>query len=79
MTTIDPITWFSDREVSFKPPHFVMANTQGNEESKFWILTNLRGRFALIQDSNYTPTDKKKFVPAFEDPQEAILYELAWS
>jgi hypothetical protein len=77
MTTIDPVTWFSDREVYFKPLHFVMTNTHITEESKFWILKNLKGRFALIENDYITRT--KKFVPAFEDPQEAVLYELAWS
>jgi len=77
MTTIDPVTWFSDREVNFKPPHFVMTNTHITKESKFWILKNLTGRFALIEYDYITRI--KKIVPAFEDPQEAILYELAWS
>jgi len=77
MIEIDPVAWFSDREVYFKPPHFVMTNTHLTEESKFWILKNLKGRFSLIENDYVTRT--KKFVPAFEDPQEAILYELAWS
>ena len=77
MTTIDPVNWFSDREVNFKPPHFVMTNTHITKESKFWILKNLKGRFALIEYDYITRI--KKIVPAFEDPQEAILYELAWS
>jgi hypothetical protein len=78
MTFLDPITWFSSREVSFKPPHFVTTSTNVTEESKFWILNTLRGRFVLIEASGYL-TRNKKFVPAFEDPKEAILYELAWS
>lgn len=78
MTDIDFTTWFSSREVSFKPPHFVTTSTHVTEESKFWILNNLRGRFALIEASDYI-TRNKKFIPAFEDPKEAILYELAWS
>jgi hypothetical protein len=78
MIEIDPVVWFSDREVNFKPPHFVMTNTHITEESKFWILKNLKGRFSLIEYDGYV-TRNKKFVPAFEDPQEAILYELAWS
>jgi len=77
MIEIDPVVWFSDREVNFKPPHFVMTNTHITEESKFWILKNLKGRFSLIENGYITRN--KKFVPAFEDPQEAILYELAWS
>jgi hypothetical protein len=77
MIEIDPVVWFSDREVYFKPPHFVMTNTPITEESKFWILKNLKGRFSLIEYGYVTRN--KKFVPAFEDPQEAILYELAWS
>ena len=78
MTDLDFTTWFSSREVSFKPPHFVMTNTHITDESKFWILNTLRGRFALIEADAYL-TRNKKFVPAFEDPKEAILYELAWS
>ena len=77
MIEIDPVAWFSDREVNFKPPHFVMTNTHITEESKFWILKNLKGRFSLIESSYVTRN--KKLLPAFEDPQEAMLYELAWS
>ena len=77
---IDPLIWYSEREVSFTPKHFVMARSRLTVDSKRWILSTLRGRFSFVMDDNeeFLSLDFD-LIPAFEDPQEAIVYELMWS
>jgi hypothetical protein len=80
---IDPISWFSERELKYTPKHFVLTKTLLSDEGKIWILNKLKGRFSItyVEDSN--TDDFLVFhamgTPAFEDPKEAILYELTWS
>ena len=83
---IDPITWYSERELDFTPRHFIVANTPATNESKMWIINNLRGRFSMIlnkklltDDDWLVSFDSIYGTPAFEDPSEATLYELKWS
>lgn len=78
MKTIDDInlhTWFIDRELEFTPNHFVTSNVPVTDEAKEWILEKLTGRFSLT-------TSTKGFFgshfPSFEDPKEALFYELTW-
>lgn len=71
--------WFIDRNLSFKPPHFVVATTPITKESATWIIHNLSGRFAFIEAENDKDPYVYNMVPAFEDPVEATLYELTWS
>lgn len=80
MNGINLITWYSDRELDFCPKHFIKTNTILTDQSKNWILEKCVGRF-YIQSMNdgenlffYGDT-----VPYFEDPQEAVMYELVWS
>ena len=77
---LDIITWYSDRFLLYTPVHFVSAKTPITNQSVLWIYDKLRGRFSytsiasdsqLVFDTN--------LIPAFEDPQEAIFYELTWS
>lgn len=70
--TINIETWLTDRELSYCPKHFVKANTPLFDKSKIWILERLHGRF-------YIQNDHLSFIPFFEDPEEAMLYELTWS
>jgi hypothetical protein len=79
---IDPVSWFSERELKNTPKHFIVSKTHLTTESKIWILTKLKGRFSIVIQEN----DLDDFLvfslsgnPAFEDPKEAILYELRWS
>lgn len=75
MKTIDDInlyTWFMDRELSFVPDHFSASTTPVTPEAKEWILEKLTGRFALKS------TGLISQLPYFEDPKEAIFYELKW-
>jgi hypothetical protein len=82
--TLDPQTWYSQRELEFTPAHFVQATTRLTEVSKQWVLDKLKGRFVVITtDDTYFltfMTDGHSLGKiAFEDPQEAIFYELTWS
>lgn len=72
-------TWYLQREVNYCPEHFVKAPTRLSPEAFFWIQEKLSGRYyiAKLHDSEYRKD--YKYIPYFEDPQEAILYELAWS
>lgn len=74
-------TLFGNRELTLTPQHFVVATTPLSTESRNWILESTVGRFSIIikQDSAYEDTAFKRDFPAFEDPKEAILYELTWS
>lgn len=78
MKTIEDInlhTWFMDRELDFVPSHFVTSNTKLTDDSKIWILEKLTGRFAITSSNEgfFGST-----TPAFEDPKEALFYELTW-
>jgi hypothetical protein len=77
MKTIDDInlhTWFVDRELDFTPLHFVKSGTKLTEESKVWILEKLTGRFSTSGNEGLFGSQS----PAFEDPKEAVFYELKW-
>jgi hypothetical protein len=80
---IDPVTWYSERELKFTPKHFVVANTKLTEESRIWIMNKLRGRFSIVHkvkdDMEFLQILGFNGYPAFEDPKEAITYELVWS
>ena len=78
---LDPITWFSERELTYTPKHFVVTTHPCTEESKQWVLYKLSGRFSITYPS-VSNTIYELITPsciAFEDPQEAVFYELKWS
>lgn len=81
--TINPITWYSERELKYTPAHFVVTKTHITNESKLWIYNNLEGRFSIV--TNQVDAHDSLLIleffgyPAFEDPKEAVLYELAWA
>jgi hypothetical protein len=67
-------TWFMNRELDFAPNHFVVSNTRLTTESKIWIQEKLSGRYSSVSlESAFM-----EYVPAFEDPKEAMFYELTW-
>lgn len=77
MKTVDDInlhTWFMDRELDFVPSHFVVSKTPLTEDSKLWILEKLIGRFSIVGTEGFFGS----LSPAFEDPKEAVFYELTW-
>jgi hypothetical protein len=74
--TIDNInlyTWFMNREVNPCPEHFVKSNTELSDESKIWIYEKLSGRFSLSGSELFIGQ-----CPSFENPKEAMMYELTW-
>jgi len=78
---LDPITWFSERELTYTPKHFIITSHHCTPESKQWVLDKLSGRFSITY-----PTISTSIIElitpsciAFEDPQEAVFYELRWS
>jgi hypothetical protein len=82
---IDPAVWYTDREVfNHTPIHFVKVKTALTEESKSWILNNLKGRFTTVHSDVFENSEFDLLIqslygyPAFEDPKEAILFELTW-
>lgn len=78
---LDPVIWFTDRELPYKPKHFVSVNTPVNTHSKHWIVNTLKGRYFFeerVVEGDFLDFGNKMF-PAFEDPAEAVLYELRWS
>lgn len=73
--TIDDInlhTWFVERELNFLPEHFILVKIPVEPEAREWIIEKLQGRYTIVS----TFPD---FYPAFEDPKEAVLYQLSWS
>ena len=74
-------TWTKGRQLTFCPFHFIMANTPLTLEGKMWILEQLHGRFYLQGDPEIPQWAmvESTHTVFFEDPQEAMLYELTWS
>jgi hypothetical protein len=78
---IDPYIWFGKRQVDFCPKHFISASTPLTIDSKQWVLDKLSGRFSVtypIVSSSLIELMTPSCI-AFEDPQEAVFYELKWS
>jgi hypothetical protein len=73
-------TWFSEREMNFCPKHFVRCQTPLTDERKNWVIEKLVGRFYINQrfDGMYDLFEHGLQI-YFEDPQEAVQYELVWS
>lgn len=77
---IDPRLWFCERELSYPPRHFISATTKVNEESKQWVLEKLRGRFAVTRNNDdFFGSINYLGIISFEDPSEAMMFELKWS
>lgn len=79
MKTIEDVniqTWFSERELNYVPAHFVAVKIPLAEGAREWILEKLQGRFAIVYRLRYTVHDLSV---AFEDPKEAMFYELTWA
>ena len=67
-------TWFVDRELHPSPEHFVNVSAPLSDESKEWILEKLHGRFSTGMSLGGLFDDSL----SFEDPKEAVFYELTW-
>lgn len=85
MREIDPLVWFSKREIKPTPKHFIRAQTPVTNESKLWVMTKLKGRYSF----NYHFNDKFDLLTVgtsftndyifFEDPKDVMIYELRWA
>lgn len=77
---INPYLWFGNRELNFKPKHFITSSVKLTEESKIWVLKNLIGRFAIIMGDDFFMYNVEEIGEiSFEDPAECVIYELRWS
>jgi hypothetical protein len=77
---IDPVVWFTERQLEYPPVHFVTVHTPLTEESRQWVLNKLRGRFAVtIDTTDFMFNLESLGCISFEDPKEATLFELKWS
>jgi hypothetical protein len=72
-------TWHKAREVEYCPKHFTATVAPLTDEAKLWVLERLHGRYYIgLQHHRNTIFDNIAKI-YFEDPQEAVLYELTWS
>lgn len=80
---VNPLLWYGERELQHIPPHFTKATTSLTDDSLFWIMTKCQGRYAITNAEEDDNDIMSIFVLArniyFEDPAEAMMYELRWS
>ena len=77
MNDINLMTWFAQRQLDFCPKHFVRCQTYLTDEARLWVYEYLTGRFYITTGvSDDWGLDTEIF---FENPQEAMLYELKFS
>jgi hypothetical protein len=77
---VNPVKWFSVRELDKVPPHFIKASTPISDKAKLWVITKLEGRYAIAEGDG--PDDFLLISPQyifFEDPSEATMFELRWA
>jgi hypothetical protein len=79
MKEMDPLVWFGKRQVSPLPRHFVKTSVPSNTDIHTWVITNLKGRFSLVSSSGITTLNDWGSYYFFENPAEAMLFELRWS
>jgi len=72
-------TWHKEREVDYCPKHFTPTTTPLTDESKLWVLERLHGRYFIALNGPRRSIFETHISIYFEDPQEAVLYELTWS
>lgn len=69
-------TWYTERRMSFCPKHFVPVSASIDDEKILWVYEKTTGRF-YIKEVDFLSTNHEKIY--FEDPKEAILFNLTWS
>lgn len=80
---INLFTWHTDRCLDFCPKHFVLVKIPLTDDAKLWITNRLSGRYyvgSLNTEENalFSLLDANVYA-YFEDPQEAVLFQLTWS
>lgn len=76
---VDPRIWYAEREILYPFNHFITASTPLTAESKQWVLDYLTGRYSITQNTMNFLFDGTLGIISFEDPKEALIYELKWS
>ena len=78
---INKSTWFINRYVNHVPCHFVPTRTPVSDENLAWVYQKTFGRFSIIApaESNNDLSFYNIKLYSFEDPKEAVQYELTWS
>lgn len=80
---VNVLAWYSTRKLSVSPPHFVKCSTPITVKSALWVTAKLQGRYSVEDSDDDDDDDSFLFNTAtyisFEDPAEAMLYELRWS
>ena len=80
---VNPLLWFSEREVRITPPHFIKCPTPLTEKSKNWVMTKTQSRYSIVMSNGDSEDPIAIFIDTyyiyFEDPIEATVYELRWS
>ena len=78
---IDPYIWFGKRQLNFHPKHFILSNTPLTTASKQWVFDNIKGRFCIVHTdiTQLFLVDYNLGNIAFENPKDAMFYELKWS
>jgi len=83
MNDVNLMTWFSKRELDYGPKHFVQTNTPITDDRHQYILENFKGRYFIGYKQTNVGNDflslLEEMYPYFEDPQEAVIYELKFS
>jgi len=83
MRDISPLVWFGKRQVNPIPKHFVRATTPGTEGAYEWVQCKLTGRFGIMTgadiDDGLVLSTGLTEIFYFEDPADAMMYELRWS
>jgi len=80
MMEVNPYVWYATRKLDRVPSHFTKASTPITSESEFWVKSKLTGRYATAHIHDVTLLlDSANYFIYFEDPAEAMMYELRWS
>jgi len=79
MREMDPLVWFGNRVVKPAPRHFTGTSVPSNHDIHSWVLTNLKGRYSLETNSFGGHSLDLGSYYYFEDPAEAMIFELRWS
>lgn len=74
MIKLNPYIWLRPT-LNKVPVHFIKCNTTLNFEKLLWVDKNIQGRFALSMGNSLIDDD----MIYFEDPKDAMYYELTWS
>jgi hypothetical protein len=80
---VNPMLWYGERQLEHVPPHFTKAPTALTDDALFWVMTKCQGRYATVNIDENDNDIMSIFILTqniyFEDPAEAMMYELRWS